>query len=67
MTSPSGAAPASASVCLSRCPRILLEYQPWQRTSWELLSGMRWVMRAMKSPGLNPSKLRWIFGFIPER
>ncbi|MFA7345229.1 MAG: WYL domain-containing protein [Terrimicrobiaceae bacterium] len=33
---------------------------------------MCWVMRAMKSHGLNTSKLRWIFGFIahgekPER
>jgi len=25
------------------------------------------VMRAMKSQGLNTSKLRPIFGFIPER
>ena len=24
-------------------------------------------MRAMKSQGLNTSKLRWILGFIPER
>jgi len=31
------------------------------------VAGMCRVMRAMKSHGLNTSKLRWIFGFNPER